>query len=153
MTSSWPTTEITLGLPPIIKGLKPYQGRIARRVVALFVLSALIPLSLCAILLFRGFNDELSRAQTHGLDGTLRTFGMTLLGRLGNADDVFKVVLAQSGRSGEAARAGLAKLAWVSNVHRTDKTDLLKRSRSLPRPDSGQERALRGGGSVLLTGR
>jgi diguanylate cyclase (GGDEF)-like protein len=142
-----------LGLPPIIKGLKPYQGRIARRVVALFVLSALIPLSLCAILLFRGFNDELSQAQTHGLDGILRTFGMTLLGRLGNADDVFKVVLAQSGRSGEAARAGLAKLAWVSNVHRTDKTDLLKRSRSLPRPDSGQERALRGGGSILLTGR
>jgi len=149
----WPTTEITLGLPPIIKGLKPYQGRIARRVVALFVLSSLIPLTLCAVLLFRGFNDELTRAQTHEVDGVLRSFGTTLLGRLGSADDVFKVVIAESSKNGETARANLAKLAWVRSVHRTDRADLSRRARSLPRPDPGQERALRGGGSTLLTGR
>ena len=153
MTLFWPTTETTLGLPPIIKGLKPYQGRIARRVVALFVLSALVPLSLCAVLLFRGFNDELNQSQTRRLDGVLRSFGMTLLGRLNSADDVFKVVVAQSGKSGEAARANVAKLAWVSSAHRTDRSDLLKRSRSLPRPDAGQEATLRSGGSLLLTGR
>lgn len=148
----WPTTETSLGLPPIIKGLKPYQGRIARRVVALFVLSALVPLSLCAALLFHGFNDELSQAQTRRLDGVLRSFGMTLLGRLGSADDVFKVVIAQSGKNGEVARANLAKLAWVSNVHRTDRSDLLRRARALPRPDSAQEHWLRTGGALLLTG-
>ena len=142
-----------MGLPPIIKGLKPYQGRIARRVVALFVLSSLIPLTLCAVLLFRGFNDELTRAQTHGVDGILRTFGTTLLGRLGSADDVLKVVIAESGKNGETARASLARLAWVSSVHRTDRADLSRRTRSLPRPDSAQERALHGGGSILLTGR
>src|SRR3569833_78232 len=113
----WPTTEISLGLPLIIKGLKPYQGRIARRVVVLFVLSALVPLSLCAALLYRGFSDELNQAQTRRLDGVLRSFGMTLLGRLGSADDVFKVVIAQSGRSGEVARANVARLAWGSSAH------------------------------------
>ena len=152
MTLFWPTTEISLGLPLIIKGLKPYQGRIARRVVVLFVLSALVPLSLCAALLYRGFNDELNQAQTRRLDGVLRSFGMTLLGRLGSADDVFKVVIAQSGRSGEVARANVAKLAWVSSAHRTDRSDLLKRARTLPRPEKGQEGTLRSGGSLLLTG-
>jgi diguanylate cyclase (GGDEF)-like protein len=150
---SWPTMEATLGLPPIIKGLKPYQGRIARRVVMLFVLSALVPLSLCAVLLFRGFNDELSHAQTQRLDGTLRNFGMTLLGRLGSADDVFKMIIDQSGRSSEVARDHVAKLAWVSSVHRTDRSQLSKRGSSLPKPDPVEERALRAGGAILLTGR
>jgi len=140
-------------VPPIIKSLKPYQGRIARRVAALFVLSALVPLSLCAALLFRGFNDQLSQAQTYTLDGVLRSCGMTLLGRLASADDVYRLVITQSGKNGEVARANVAKLAWVSSAHRTDRADLLKRSRSLPRPDSRQETQLRSGGSLLLTGK
>ena len=69
-----------------------------------------MPLSLCAALLFRGFNDEFYQAQTRRLDGVLRSFGMTLLGRLGSADDGFKVVIAQSGKSGEVAR--LMSQSW-----------------------------------------
>lgn len=152
MTLFWQTMETTLGLPPVIKGLRPHQGRIARRVVALFVLSALVPLSLCTVLLFHGFNDELSQAQTRRLDGVLRSFGMTLLGRLSSADDVLNVVIAQSGKNGEVARANVARLAWVSSVHRTDRSDLLRRARSLPMPDPGQEGTLRRGRSLLLTG-
>jgi len=147
----WQTTEVTLGLPPIIKGLKPYQGRLVRRLVVLFSLSALVPLGLCAALLFRGFNDELSQAQAQRLDGALRSFGATLLGRIGSADDALKLGIAESGRNSEAARSHVAKLAWVSSVHRTDRSDLSKRAGSLPKPDASQERALRTGGALLLT--
>src|SRR5262249_48958381 len=125
-------TVTTLALPPLIKGLKPYQGRIGRRVVALFFLSALIPLSLCAAFLFHGFNAELSQAQTQSLDGLLRNFGMTLIGRLDSAAEELTMVMAQSGRNSEKARANVAKLAWAHSVSRSDGS---KGASWLPRPN------------------
>src|SRR5882724_8115584 len=99
MTSFWPTMGTTLASRPIIEGgmekthAPLLKSRIGRRVVGLFILSALVPLSLCAVVLFRAFDAELNRAQEQSLDGLVRSFGMTMLGRLGSADDVLKAIV------------------------------------------------------------
>jgi HAMP domain-containing protein len=136
-------------LPSTIKSSKPFQGRIARRVVALFLLSALIPLALCAAFLFHGFNAELTHTRTQSLDGLLRNFGTTLLGRLESADDMLRLATAH----GETARANVAKLAWVRSVHKSERSEQPKKDLQLPKPDSGQERALRRGDTIVLTDR
>src|SRR5450631_393585 len=124
MTSFWPTMETTLALRRTIEGDKdqPYapllRSRIGRRVVGLFILSALVPLTLCAVFLFRAFDTELIRAQEQSLDGLVRSFGMTLLGRLGSADDVLKAIVSAPGATDTAVLDGVAKLPWVREVRR-----------------------------------
>jgi hypothetical protein len=95
--------ETTLALRRNIEGERVpthaplLRSRLGRRVVGLFILSALVPLTLCAVILFRAFDAELIRAQEQSLDGLVRSFGMTLLGRLGSADDVLKAIISAPG--------------------------------------------------------
>src|ERR1035438_725669 len=105
--SAWPTMETTLASPPTTDRLEEparaslLRSRIGHRVVALFIVSALVPLSLCAAILFRAFDTELNRTQVQNLDGQVRSFGMTILGRLGSADDVLKFIMSAPGATDE----------------------------------------------------
>src|SRR5450755_1612346 len=118
--------ETTLALPRSIdRGEEParallLKSRIGRRVVGLFILSALVPLSLCGAILFRAFDAELSRTQQQSLDGLVRSFGMTLLGRLGSADDVLKVIISAPGATDDAVQDSVGKLLWARSVRRVN---------------------------------
>jgi diguanylate cyclase len=151
--------ETTLALRRTIEGDKdqPYapllRSRIGRRVVGLFILSALVPLTLCAVFLFRAFDTELIRAQEQSLDGLVRSFGMTLLGRLGSADDVLKVIVSAPGATDTTALDSLAKLPWVREVRRVKgRRGPNDEDQLLPNPDARQQRAVEAGESALLRG-
>src|SRR3974390_186562 len=123
-----------------------FRSRIARRVFGLFVLSALVPLALCAAMLSREFAAELGRAEHQNLDGVVRTFRTTLLGRLGSADDVLNVILMQPGTTDQAAQDNISKLVWVRSVRRVQPTQPWRGAEQfLPVPDARQRRALNAG--------
>jgi diguanylate cyclase (GGDEF)-like protein len=151
--------ETTLALRRITEGDKDQtyapllRSRIGRRVVGLFILSALVPLTLCAVILFRAFDTELSRAQEQSLDGLVRSFGMTLLGRLGSADDVLKAIVSASGATDDTVLDSVARLAWVREVRRAEgRQGAYGEDRLLPKPDARQRRALEAGEPALLWG-
>jgi diguanylate cyclase (GGDEF)-like protein len=127
------------------------KSRIGRRVVLLFILSAVVPLSLCAAILFRAFDAELSRAQEQSLDGLVRSFGTTLLGRLGSADDVLTVIISAPGATDETVQDSVAKLLWVRGASLMNSGPPLHETEQLlPSPDARQRRALKAGEPVLL---
>jgi diguanylate cyclase (GGDEF)-like protein len=129
------------------------KSRIGRRVVGLFILSALVPLGLCAAFLLREFSAELTRTQQHNLDGLVRSFGMTLVGRLGSADDVLKVIVSAPGATDDAVQENVAKLLWVRSIRRVNAWQPLHETEQLvPSPDARQQRALNAGEPVLLWG-
>ena len=129
------------------------RSRIGRRVVSLFILSALVPLSLCTAILFRAFDTELSHTQEQSLDGLVRSFGTTLLGRLGSADDVLKVIISAPGTTDEAVQDSVATLVWARSVRRVKSSPPINESEQvLPRPDARQQLALKAGGPALLLG-
>jgi diguanylate cyclase (GGDEF)-like protein len=129
------------------------RSRIGRRVVGLFILSALVPLTLCAVFLFRAFDTELIRAQEQSLDGLVRSFGMTLLGRLGSADDVLKAIVSAPGATDATVLDSLAKLPWVREVRRVKgRQGPNDEAQMLPSPDARQQRAVEAGESALLRG-
>jgi len=129
------------------------KSRIGRRVVMLFILSALVPLVLCTAFLLREFDLELTRTQEHKLDGLVRSFGMTLLGRLGSADDVLQVIVTGAGASDLLIEENVAKLLWVRSVRRIEPAQGLHGSEPfLPSPDARQQRALLTGAPALLWG-
>src|SRR5579863_1953131 len=117
--SFWRTTATTLGLPRTSdpargpRGSVAHRGRLVRRVIGLFVLSALIPLTLCALFLFRAFEAELVSNERQALNGLVRSFGMTILGRLNSADDVVKVITMEGATTDEAVQDKVGKLLWV----------------------------------------
>ena len=157
--SFWPTMETTLALPRTIdrRNEPPralfLKSRIGRRVVGLFVLSALVPLSLCAAILFRAFDSELSRTQQQSLDGLVRSFGMTLLGRLGSADDVLKVIMSGTGATDDAVQDSVAELPWARSVRRVKPwSSSYQTEQFLPGPDARQQQALKTGQATLLWG-
>jgi diguanylate cyclase (GGDEF)-like protein len=128
-----------------------HRSRIGRRVVGLFILSALVPLCLCAVILFRAFDTELNRTQQQGLDGLVRSFGMTLLGRLGSAADVVKVIIAAPGATDEAVQDSVARLLWARSVRRVKPgPPLYDTEQFLPSPDARQQKALKAGQPTLL---
>ncbi|MDE2145292.1 MAG: EAL domain-containing protein [Burkholderiales bacterium] len=127
------------------------KSRIGRRVLALFVLSALVPLGLCAILLYRAFDAELGQAQVHSLDGRVRSFGMTLLGRLGSADDVLASLMAAPGATDQSVQAQVGRLRWARRTLRLPPgPDSAGRDLALQPPDAEQRGALAAGKPVLL---
>src|ERR1700688_2076640 len=128
------------------------KSRIGRRVVGLFVLSALVPLSLCAAILFRAFDTEISRTQQQSLDGLVRSFGMTLLGRLGSADDVLKIIISGPGATDGAVLDSVAKLPWARSVRRVNPQSSNETEQFLPSPDARQRQALKAGQPTLLWG-
>jgi hypothetical protein len=151
--------ETTLALRQIIEGDKNQayapllRSRIGRRVVGLFILSALVPLALCTVILFRAFDTELNRAQEQNLDGLVRSFGMTLLGRLGSADDVLKAIISAPGATDDRVQDSVAKLTWVREARRAEgRQGNHDEDQLLPNPDLRQRRALKAGEPALLRG-
>ena len=151
--------ETTLAWLPIFRpagewAAGAHRTRIGRRVLGLFVLSALVPLCLCAIILFRAFDAELGRSQQHSLDGLVRSFGTTLLGRLGSADDVVKVIVATPGATDESVQESVGRLDWAHSVRRVEPRPPPSRTPelSLPSPDFRQQNALKAGEPILLWG-
>src|SRR6202045_1614081 len=127
------------------------KSKIGRRVVGLFILCALVPLTLCAVFLFRAFDTELIRAQEQSLDGLVRSFGMTLLGRLGSADDVLKAIVSSPGATDETVQRSVAKLSWVRAARKVDRQQAPRGGDDwLPTPDARQQRALDAGEPVMF---
>ncbi|MDE2081042.1 MAG: EAL domain-containing protein [Burkholderiales bacterium] len=145
---AWRRTTETGDAAPAASLLK---SRIGRRVLTLFVVSALIPLGLCAVMLYRAFDAELSRAQAHSLDGDVRSFGMTVFARLGGADDVLRGIIRLPGATDEAVQERVARLPWVRRVRsvRPDQ-DFRGQAAGLPQPSGKQQQALAAGAPVLL---
>jgi diguanylate cyclase (GGDEF)-like protein len=99
------------------------------------------------------FDAELSRTQEHSLDGLVRSFGMTLLGRLGSADDVLKVIISAPKATDNAVQDSVAKLLWVRSVRRVGFWQPSHETEQfLPSPDAKQLRALKAGGPAVLWG-
>jgi diguanylate cyclase (GGDEF)-like protein len=130
-----------------------HRSRITRRVIGLFIVSALVPLCLCAAFLIRNFAAELNRSQQQDLDGIVRSFGMTLLGRLNSADYVLAVIVRQPAMTDSAIEDAVAKMPWVRAVRRVKSGESLSPSEQvLPTPDARQLGALRAGEGVLICG-
>ncbi len=128
------------------------RSRIGRRVVALFVLSALLPLCLCTAFLLRQFDRQMVATQEDHLDGLVRSFGMTILGRLGSADDVLKAIVSAPGTTDAAIQDAVARLRWVRSVTRAAPgTRWYPTDRTLPMPNPRQSTALQAGRPVILT--
>src|ERR1039457_3338457 len=118
---------------------REHRSRIGRRVIGLFIVSALVPLCLCAALLLHGFGAELHRAQRENLDGLVRSFGMMLLGRLNSADDVLEVISRQPGMNDSAIQDAVGKLLWVRTVRRVTSGQPQSASEQLlPAPNARQ---------------
>src|SRR6202043_1940669 len=113
-------------------------------------LSALVPLSLCALFLSREFGAELTHAQNRNLDGLTRGYGMTLLGRLGSADDVLETLAVEPG-SNQAIEEKVGRLAWVRSTRSIEEGQASgKEGEAYPPANGVQLSALRSGNSILL---
>ena len=129
------------------------RSRIGRRVVALFIISALLPLSLCTVFLIRQFSYQLTRTQQHNLDGLVRSFGTTILARLNSADDVLQVIVTAPGATDRSIADNVAKLSWVRSVRRVEPGRRLQATdQSVPIPNAYQVRALKDLKPALLSG-
>src|SRR6202023_2496816 len=99
------------------------------------------------------FGTELVRAQEQSLDGLVRSFGMTLLGRLGSADDVLKAIISAPGATDHSVQDSVAKLTWVREARRAEgRQGNHDEDQLLPNPDLQQRRALEAGEPALLRG-
>ncbi len=126
-------------------------SRIGRRVVRLFIVSALVPLALCAIMLYRAYDAEFEQTQTRGLDEMMRSFGMTVLSRLGSADDVLQTLIAAPGATDDSVQSRVSELNWVRRARRGIPARFLQgHETALPVPDTRQRKALMRGASVIL---
>src|SRR5690348_15303047 len=92
------------------------KSRLGRRVVGLFVLCALLPLSVASFFLADEFNAQLTRNQQQDLDMAARGYGHALLGRLGSADDVLRVLTVARGATDDSVLQEVAKLSWIRTL-------------------------------------
>ena len=92
------------------------KSRLGRRVVGLFVLCALLPLSVATFLLAAEFDAQLTHDEEQDLDAAARGYGNALLGRLGSADDVLRVLTVAHGATDESVLKEVAKLPWIRNT-------------------------------------
>ena len=143
---------ITLASPPTSEtpGTAPRQSRIAWRVIGLFILCALVPLGLCTVFLLREFNGQLTEVRQQRLEGTVRGFGMTLLGRLGSADDVVAQIAQEPSASEEMIRQRIGKLDWVAGSQIVRESAAIFQAHKLPAPSARQLVALQRGDSALV---
>jgi diguanylate cyclase (GGDEF)-like protein len=132
-------------------GPRAQGGRIARRVVGLFIVSAIVPLALCAAILFRQFSAELGRSGRQSLDDLIRSFGMTVIARLDTADDELAVI-AQGAKTDEEATQRIARLSWVRGLARVE-PDRLRSAvgPALPSVNDRQKQALQRDSGVVLS--
>src|SRR5882672_2942137 len=73
------------------------KSRLGRRVAGLFVICALLPLSVATFFLAAEFDAQLTHNQEQDLDAAARGYGQALLGRLGSADDVLRALAVSRG--------------------------------------------------------
>ncbi len=76
---------------------------------------------------------------------------MTLVSRLGSADDVIKAIIAAPGATDNAVQDSVAQMLWVRSVRRMQSAPSARGSgQFLPMPDAKQQHALNSGESTLL---
>ena len=146
---SLPTTEASASQPRP----RAHRARIGRRVLALFILSALLPLSLCAAILYKHFSTGLQVAHQRSLDELARGYGMTLLGRLESADETLRLIVSDPATTDVLAKAQARKLPWVKTLQLVAPSQKSSANASpVPAPDPRQSLSLRRGESVLISG-
>ncbi|HET7811482.1 MAG TPA: EAL domain-containing protein [Steroidobacteraceae bacterium] len=127
------------------------KSRLGRRVVGLFVLCALLPLSVATFMLAAEFDAQLTHDEEQDLDAAARGFGNALLGRLGSADDVLRVLTAAHDASDESVQKEVAKLAWIRSVHRASADSQLAAEGPLSALTKRQGIAVERGESVVVS--
>lgn len=95
-------------------------SRFGIRVVGIFVLCALIPLTLAAGFLLTEFSGLLTQREQRDLNATVRSFGMGIFGRLGSADDVLQGLVAAAQQSADDAWIDdqVRRFGWARSVRR-----------------------------------
>jgi diguanylate cyclase (GGDEF)-like protein len=94
------------------------KSRLGRRVVGLFVLCALLPLSVATLILAAEFDAQMTHNQEQNLDSAARGYGHSLLARLGSADDVLRALTVAQGATDDSVQAEVSKLSWVRSTRR-----------------------------------
>ena len=115
------------------------------RVVSIFVLCALVPLTLASGFLLGEFSDLLRQKGQRDLDALVRSYGMGLLGRLGSADDVLQGLIAAAQRSTDDQWIDdqVRRFAWVRSVRRLPMgQDFSHSERAPPQMNSAQQQVL-----------
>jgi len=158
MMSFLPTMAATLASPRTTeiraaRRLPLLGSRIGRRMVGLFVLSAVLPVSLCAMFLIHGLGGQLSRTEQQNLHGLAHNLGMTLLGRLGSADDVLGTIITRPGVTDVDIVREVARLDWARSVRFVEVAAAPGLPQApLPAPDARQRAQLARKGPAVLYG-
>ena len=127
------------------------KSRLGRRVVGLFVLCALLPLSVATFFLAAEFDAQLTHNQEQDLDTAARGYGHALLGRLDTADDVLRALTIARGATDDSAQEEVAKLLWIRSTRRaTAGTVAHIAERPLPELNDRQRRAVERGDSAIV---
>ena len=95
-------------------------SRFGLRVVSIFILCALIPLTLASGVLLREFSGLLSQKEQRDMNAMVRSYGMGLIGRLGSADDVLQGLIAAAHQSDhdEWIDDQVRRFVWARSVRR-----------------------------------
>src|SRR6476659_1951310 len=102
------------------------KSRLGRRVVGLFVLCALLPLSVATFMLAAEFDSQLTHDEEQDLDNAARGYGNALLGRLGSADYVLRALTGAHGATDDSILKEVGKLPWIRSTQRV--TESVERS-------------------------
>src|SRR6185436_6163114 len=123
------------------------KSRLGRRVAGLFVLCALLPLSVATFMLAAEFDSQLVHDEEQDLDAAARGYGHALLGRLNSADDVLRVLTVAHDATDDSVLKEVAKLPWIRSTQRAT-ADM---QRPLPELDRRQRLAVERGDSAIVT--
>jgi diguanylate cyclase (GGDEF)-like protein len=128
------------------------RSRLGRRVAGLFVLCALLPLSIATIFLAAEFDDQLTHNQEQDLDTAARGYGHALLGRLGSADDVLRALMVARGATDESVLEEVAKLLWIRSTRSAKGgTSAHVAERPLPELNARERLAVERGDSAVVS--
>ena len=124
------------------------KSRLGRRVVGLFVLCALLPLSVATFLLAAEFDNQLTHDEEQDLDAAARGYGNALLGRLGSADDVLRVLTVAHGATDDSVLEEVAKLPLDPQYAPRERVDMQP---TLPELHKRQRLAVERGDSAIVS--
>jgi diguanylate cyclase len=128
------------------------KSRLGRRVVGLFVVCALVPLSVATIILAAEFDAQLTHNQEQDLDTAARGYGHALLARLGSADDVLRALTIARGATDDSAQSEVSKLLWVRSTRRTTDSSVASLSEQPRLELDGRQRiAVERGDSAIVS--
>lgn len=130
-------------------------SRFGLRVVIIFVLCALIPLTLASGLLLREFGTFLGQKEQRELNAIVRSYGMGLVGRLGSADDVLQGLIAAAHQSDDDQWIDdqVRRFTWARSVRRLAAGQRFGRGELAPPQLSAfQQQSLARGEPVVLWG-